>query len=148
MRINYISDHTDLCSSELSAITFFRWLSWLHHCQDCNCFFFVCFFTERRSSIPFQCHSLYSALCVRCVLHVSDGFLGLFFRKMPAGKRDGYTRTLQMNPTLNRTIVRWRYFTTTTRILDFVVFLCKLRLLFFLCSFRWKRSVLWSGRKT
>ena len=31
----------------------------------------------------------------------------------------------------NRTIARWRHFTTTTRILEFVVFLCKLRLLFF-----------------
>ena len=31
----------------------------------------------------------------------------------------------------NWTIARWRHFTTTTRILEFVVFLCKLRLLFF-----------------
>ena len=31
----------------------------------------------------------------------------------------------------NRTIARWHHFTTTTRILEFVVFLCKLRLLFF-----------------
>ena len=31
----------------------------------------------------------------------------------------------------NRTIARWRHFTTTTRILEFVVFLCKFRLLFF-----------------
>ena len=31
----------------------------------------------------------------------------------------------------NRAIARWRHFTTTTRILEFVVFLCKLRLLFF-----------------
>ena len=30
-----------------------------------------------------------------------------------------------------RTIARWRHFTTTTRILEFVVFLCKLRPLFF-----------------
>ena len=34
------------------------------------------------------------------------------------------------NTGLNRTIARWRHFTTTTRILEFVVFLCKLRLLF------------------
>ena len=32
---------------------------------------------------------------------------------------------------LNRTIARWHHFTTTTRILQFVVFLCKLELLFF-----------------
>ena len=31
----------------------------------------------------------------------------------------------------NRTIAPLRHFTTTTRILEFVVFLCKLRLLFF-----------------
>ena len=30
----------------------------------------------------------------------------------------------------NRTIARWRHLTATTRILEFVVFLCKLRLLF------------------
>ena len=30
----------------------------------------------------------------------------------------------------NRTIARWRHLTTTTRIVEFVVFLCKLRLLF------------------
>ena len=33
---------------------------------------------------------------------------------------------------MNRTIARWRHFTTTTRIIEFLVFLCKLRLLFFL----------------
>ena len=34
-------------------------------------------------------------------------------------------------PVNNSTIARWRHVTTTTRILEFVVFLCKLRLLFF-----------------
>ena len=33
---------------------------------------------------------------------------------------------------MNRTIARCRHFTTTTRIIEFLVFLCKLRLLFFL----------------
>ena len=37
---------------------------------------------------------------------------------------------LQPNLNKNRTIARWRHFTTTTRILEFVVFFCKLRLLF------------------
>ena len=37
------------------------------------------------------------------MLYVSDGFLGLlglFFRKIPAGKQDSYARTLQLNPAL------------------------------------------------
>ena len=34
------------------------------------------------------------------------------------------------NDYINRTIARWCHLTTTTRILEFVVFLCKLRLLF------------------
>ena len=38
----------------------------------------------------------------------------------------------------NRTIARWRHFTTTTRILEFVVFLCKLRLLFFNPQWDWE----------
>ena len=37
-----------------------------------------------------------------------------------------------------RTIARWRHFTTTTRILEFVVFLCKLRLLFFNSERDWQ----------
>ena len=38
----------------------------------------------------------------------------------------------------NRTIARWRHLTTTTRILEFVVFLCKLRLLFFNPQWDWE----------
>ena len=41
-----------------------------------------------------------------------------------------YLSSLQVWTFANRTIARWRHLTTTTRILDFVVFLCKLRLLF------------------
>ena len=39
-----------------------------------------------------------------------------------------------MADVFTRTIARWRHFTTTTRILDFVVFLCKFKLLFVLSS--------------
>ena len=39
-----------------------------------------------------------------------------------------------MADVFNRTTAWWRHFTTTTRILDFVVFLCKLKLLFVLSS--------------
>ena len=38
----------------------------------------------------------------------------------------------------NRTIARWRHFTTATRILEFVVFRGKLRLLFFYHQRNWK----------
>ena len=38
----------------------------------------------------------------------------------------------------NRTIARWRHFTTTTRILEFVLFLCKSRLLFFNPQRNWQ----------
>ena len=40
--------------------------------------------------------------------------------------------------TLYRTIARCRHFTTTTRILHFAVFLCRLRLLFFKAQWNWK----------
>ena len=40
-------------------------------------------------------------------------------------------RTRWKTKSFNKTIARWCHFTTTTRILEFVVFLCKLRLLFF-----------------
>ena len=65
--------------------------------------FFVCLFLHGKTSEPSISMSfiVFSPLCSPCV-GVSDGFLGPFFRKIPAGKRDIYTRTLQMNPSLNK----------------------------------------------
>ena len=48
---------------------------------------------------------------------------------------------LSFSPTklnYNRTIARWRHFTTSARILEFVVFVCKLRLLFFNFQRNWQ----------
>ena len=69
----------------------------------------------------------------------SSGFF-FFFAASPLSRvpdKTAMLRRLCNNRSLwrilssNRTIARWRHVTTTTRILEFVVFLCKLRLLFF-----------------
>ena len=49
--------------------------------------------------------------------------------------------TVQYQVNIYRTIARWHHFTTTTRILQFVVFLCKLGLLFFNPQRDWQISI-------
>ena len=49
--------------------------------------------------------------------------------------------TVRYQVNIYRTIARWHHFTTTTRILQFVVFLCKLGLLFFNPQRDWQISI-------
>ena len=103
-------------------------------------FFFVVVFVVVECTV-FVLHWLEFNFLISCSFHLYIHVVRLDYLFIVKGRF--FCIILLGSATLKRnwTIARWRHFTTTTRILQFVVFLCKLGLLFFNPQRDWQISI-------